>query len=130
MAELQGSALIDFECVLCAQKVQSRADEELVAAHRSGSLQVLQQLGQLRWSLAELDTLPFGLAVPLQEALQLLRDCPPSGTPSPAVCRLSTRGLAMHMTVLRGVIVSNHACEGVSHRHVRSVQTSRPSNMS
>ena len=54
-------------------------DSELIATHRHHCLQVLQQLGAFGWTLATLDTLPFGFAVPLHEALQLLRDHPPAG---------------------------------------------------
>jgi hypothetical protein len=63
----------------CLQKVQGRPDAELVAAARGGALRALQVLGARGWTLAALDALPFGLAAPLHEALQLLRDCPPPG---------------------------------------------------
>jgi hypothetical protein len=65
---------------LLMQKIQGRPDSELVAAHYCGSLQVLRLLGSLGWSLTDLDTVPYGFAVPVHEALQLLRDSPPSGT--------------------------------------------------
>jgi hypothetical protein len=61
------------------QRVEQRPNDELVSAAQPHSLQVLQQLGNFGWTLAVLDTLPFGLAVPLHEALQLLRDNPPAG---------------------------------------------------
>ena len=44
-----------------------------------GGLQLLHLLGARRWTLADVDTLPYGVAAPLHEALQLLRDCTPPG---------------------------------------------------
>lgn len=64
------------------QRVSGAPEDELVATHRHHCLQVLQQLGSFGWTLATLDTLPLGFAVPIHEALQLLRDHPP-----PGVCR-------------------------------------------
>ena len=62
------------------QRVSGAPEEELVAAHTHHCLQVLQQLESFGWTLATLDTLPLGYAVPIHEALQLLRDQPPAGT--------------------------------------------------
>ena len=76
--------LMAEECELCGglQRVQQGMhDVEVEKVQRQCSFDILSILGDLGWSLMDSDTLPFGIALPIHEALHLLRKDPPSGTP-------------------------------------------------
>jgi hypothetical protein len=53
--------------------------DQLSDVHHRGRLEVLNMLGDQGWDLVELETLPFGIALPIHEALQSLREHPPTG---------------------------------------------------
>lgn len=66
----------------CVQRVQEGMHEsEVERVRRQCSFDILSILGDLGWSLMDIDTLPFGIALPIHEALHLLRKDPPSGVP-------------------------------------------------
>lgn len=65
------------------QSIQSGMhDAEVHKVQRQCSLDILSILGDLGWTLMDIDTLPFGIALPIHEALHLVRKDPPSGVPS------------------------------------------------
>eukprot|EP00892_Ulva_mutabilis_P003696 jgi/Ulvmu1/1699/UM116_0012.1 len=54
-------------------------NKDVAAVHRHGSLEILNLLGDLDWQLMDIDCLPFGIALPIHGAIQVLRRDPPSG---------------------------------------------------
>ena len=78
------SCSADATCYVALQRTQGKGDAELADAHRRTAAALLQQLGAAGLTLAQMETLPFGIAVPIHEALQLLRDSPPASTLSHA----------------------------------------------
>jgi hypothetical protein len=60
---------------------QGMHDSEVQKVQRQCSFDILTILGDLGWSLMDIDTLPFGIALPIHEALHLLQKDPPSGAP-------------------------------------------------
>ena len=65
------------------QVIAKAPELALVAAHDQGSLQLVKLLGSLKWGLSDLESLPFGIAVPIHQALQALQQRPPTSL-SPA----------------------------------------------
>jgi hypothetical protein len=64
------------------QRIQQGIHEsEVQKVQRQCSFDILSILGDLGWSLMDIDTLPFGIALPIHEALHHLRKDPPSGMP-------------------------------------------------
>ena len=68
------------------QATQGKSEAELAEAHRRNCEAMLQHLGRAHWTTADMETLPFGVAVPLHEGLQLQRDSPPASAPPSAQC--------------------------------------------
>lgn len=57
---------------------------QLWRAMESGSQRVVLELVRRRWTLADLDLLPWGVALPLRQALHQCRSSPPSKWPQEA----------------------------------------------
>jgi hypothetical protein len=69
-------------CASMQRIEQGMSSSELAKVQRQCSFDILNVLGNLEWTLMDIDTLPFGIALPIHEALHLLRKDPPSGKPS------------------------------------------------
>lgn len=54
-------------------------NKDVAAVQRRGSLEILNLLGDLDWQLMDIDCLPFGIALPIHGAVQILREDPPAG---------------------------------------------------
>ena len=72
--------LQDFPAVhVIAYGVQMVEDKDVAAVQRRRGLEVLHLLGDLDWQLMDIDCLPFGIALPIHGAIQILREDPPAG---------------------------------------------------
>lgn len=70
---------MDEVCARVQRVQQGMHDSEVAKVQRQCSFDILSILGDLGWTLMDIDTLPFGIALPIHEALHLLRKDPPSG---------------------------------------------------
>lgn len=61
----------------CARLSQLQYDMQIAGALQTASRKIVEYLADERWTSAELDTLPFAVAAPIRQAIEVCRTNPP-----------------------------------------------------
>ncbi|GAB4821235.1 hypothetical protein N2152v2_008281 [Parachlorella kessleri] len=82
----------------CCQPDLSKDPRRLLDVLEAGSQRLVLELVRRRWTLADLDTLPWGVALPLRQALHQCRGSPPGDWPREAYVLIGRNDIAAGMT--------------------------------
>lgn len=83
-------AALSEAAIYCASLLEASDVAGVEQCMEASYRRVVAELVQRKWTLAQLDTLPFGVALPLRQALQQCRNNPPDNWPREAYVLVGT----------------------------------------